>query len=414
MSNTSVNNLQNVYDIRHERNLYHIIETTDCDCTRISGKVAVIISLFYMDTYKRYIPYIDAIDDNIDIYVVSPNDELLVLIDSTTKRDITTVKKINRGRDISALLVASKHIFAAYDYVCFVHDKRKKFDEQAEDSEFWIYNMWENTISSKGYVNRILNLFEENSNLGLLLPPEPIGEYINCWYINKWSSNYENTVQLCKKLGVDAKLSKDIPPIAFGTVFWCRTVALRKLMDYPWKYEDFKEEPLHFDGEINHAIERILPYVAQDAGYEAHMVMTDEYAVKLMSKSQIIMQRAFSVLNSELGIRYAFELNLLQEKKKEIQAFCSRYGKIYIYGIGERSKDAICMLKNLNIHLSGFVVSKKIDNNEFMGKKVLSLNEFCDETIAGCGIIIATNQINGIEIEKKLVEKGIVDYMHFT
>lgn len=400
--------------MRYERNLYHILDTDDFQNVNIDGNVAVVISLFYIDACNQYIRYIDEIIGDIDVFVISPNEELLKFMDNKTKRDIVTIKKENRGRDISAILIAARNIFETYDYVCFVHDKKEKFEEQAEDSFFWIYNMWENTLSSKGYVNRILNLFEENKTLGLLIPPEPIGEYINCWYINKWASNYENTVKLCKNLGVSANLCKEIPPIAFGTVFWCRTTALKKLTNYSWKYEDFKEEPLHFDGEINHAIERALPYIAQDGGFETHMVMTNEYASKLLSKSQFVVQRAFSVLNSELGIRYAFELESFNKRKNKLREFCNRFEKIYIYGIGERAKDAIKLLSLFDINPSGFIVTAKPEKQKFATKKVYSLNEFIKANYSNYGIVIATNQVNAEEIAQVLKEIGIIDYIFFT
>lgn len=409
-----MDNTHNVYDLRREQNLYHILDVTACEPTEIPGNVAVILSFFYDNTCKYYIHFIDEIVNNIDVYVVSPNEKLLDMVEVETKRNVVTIKKNNRGRDISALLIASKRIFEKYDYVCFVHDKKEKFDEQADDSQLWIYNMWENTLSSEGYINRILKLFEENNTLGLLLPPEPIGEYINCWYINKWSSNYVNTVRLCERLGVEANLDESIPPIAFGTVFWCRTIALKKLTEYPWKYEDFKDEPLHFDGEINHAIERALPYIVQNAGYETHMVMTNKYAARLMSKSQYIAQRAFSVLNSELGIRYAFELELLDKKKSRMREFCSRFVNIYLYGAGERAKDAIKLLQLINVVPCGFIVTAKTENKEISGIKVYSLDEFINSNFSNYGIIIATNQMHAKEITNVLMKNGIRDYIPFT
>ena len=57
--------------------------------------------------------------------------------------------------------------------------------------------------------------------------------------------------------------------MAVGTVYWSRVDALRKLFEYEWKYEDFDMEPLAEDGTLSHAIERILEFVARDAGYES-------------------------------------------------------------------------------------------------------------------------------------------------
>lgn len=43
-------------------------------------------------------------------------------------------------------------------------------------------------------------------------------------------------------------------------------------------YDDFPKEPNDVDGTILHEIERLYPFVAQDAGYYTAYCITDEYA----------------------------------------------------------------------------------------------------------------------------------------
>ncbi len=409
----SIRNM-NVYDLRREKSLYHILDAKkEIECV-LPNNVAMVISLYYFEEISRFQKYIDLIQEEIDVYVVSPNEKLLSFIKSESKRSVRTIVKKNRGRDISAFLVAARDVFKKYRYVGFVHDKKEKFDEQKVDSEFWIYNMWENTLASKSYISQILNLFENDNDLGLLLPPEPVGEYINCWYFNKWSSNFENTVSLCRRIGTKAVIDSDVPPISFGTVFWCRTKALRKLIDYEWKYEDFKAEPLPIDGEINHAIERALPYIAQDAGYSTHIVMTIDYAQRLMAQSQFIAQRAFGVLNSELGIRYAHELNNFNDKKKELREFCAKYSELYLYGIGERAKDVLKLLRLWEMKPNGYIVTNKTVST-FEGCLVYSLEEWIEMKLnKDYGIVVATNHINAEEIKKMLDREQIRNYYIFS
>ena len=48
---------------------------------------------------------------------------------------------------------------------------------------------------------------------------------------------------------------------------------IEKIFEYAFKGEDFPAEPMPVDGTISHAIERIWPYVAQEAGYySAHIL----------------------------------------------------------------------------------------------------------------------------------------------
>ena len=52
-----------------------------------------------------------------------------------------------------------------------------------------------------------------------------------------------------------------------GTMFWARSKALRKLFELHLTWSDYPEEPLPYDGTMLHAIERLLPFVTEDAGY---------------------------------------------------------------------------------------------------------------------------------------------------
>lgn len=52
-----------------------------------------------------------------------------------------------------------------------------------------------------------------------------------------------------------------------GTMFWCRPMASRPLFELGLSWDDYPPEPLPIDGTILHAIERLLPFIAQHEGY---------------------------------------------------------------------------------------------------------------------------------------------------
>jgi lipopolysaccharide biosynthesis protein len=57
-----------------------------------------------------------------------------------------------------------------------------------------------------------------------------------------------------------------------GTMFWSRTKALVPLMELNLRYQDFPEEPLSIDGTMLHALERLLPFIAEKAGFSYALV----------------------------------------------------------------------------------------------------------------------------------------------
>ena len=93
-------------------------------------------------------------------------------------------------------------------------------------------------------------------------------------------------------------MAEDKAPVApLGSVFWFRTKALAKLHEYPWTYEDFPEEPLPVNGTISHAIERIRPYVAQEAGYYPALVMAEPFAEIEVTNLRHYVQNYNTMLN---------------------------------------------------------------------------------------------------------------------
>ena len=59
--------------------------------------------------------------------------------------------------------------------------------------------------------------------------------------------NFENTEKLLNQLNNRCELSRTKGPSALSTVFWARRVALEKLLDISWKYEDLPDEPMPID-----------------------------------------------------------------------------------------------------------------------------------------------------------------------
>ena len=68
------------------------------------------------------------------------------------------------------------------------------------------------------------------------------------------------------------------PVAPLGTMFWFRPKAMQPLYAKDWEYNDFPPEPNGIDGSLLHAIERIYPFIVQQAGYYPAVAMTEEFA----------------------------------------------------------------------------------------------------------------------------------------
>lgn len=373
--------MRNVYDIKNQEKLNivlmknNVIEALPLKDNR---RVGVFIHLYYTDTLDYYAKYINRIPLCIDIYISYSDNIIKDKISSMLNRNnqVCFIKKENRGRDISAFLVAFRKYMLNYQYICFLHDKKEKIKTRKRTIEEWIYSLWENMLASAEYINNIIWKLETNNALGLLVPPSIISEHSNIAIENIWYGDYENTKQLAERLNLNCDMDVKKTPITQGTCFWAKTDAIKKLIDYEWKYQDFPNEPLPSDGTISHAVERILAYVAQDAGFLTGWVMTDEYANDYIVKLLNAYAGSFRILENELGIRDLDEVECRKVVLEKIKKFIDKSDKIYIYGAGKRAKIIFKIFVEVGDIPEAFVVSNKPENKKFfLGIRVVSLDE---------------------------------------
>ena len=373
--------------------------------------IAVIIYLYYLDTIKNYITYIEAVPKDYDIYIVSSNDAVLEKARGfLEKREAVYILKENRGRDISAVLIAAAPVLKKYDRVCFIHDKSANAEYLEEDTAFWIYNLWTNTLGSEAYIRKINQLFDKDKTLGLLAPPEPYGEFLSHWYGDTWFENYDTTRQLAERLKLDVEVTQEEQLTTLSTVFWARTAALKKLMDYPWKYEDFPEEPLPIDGTLNHAIERIFPFVVLDAGFTTGVVMRKQYAEELLLLVQRDMRYMYFLLQERENVSNLHQIRCAGKWVAIAGDFFDRHKNIYIYGAGYYGEKLYFFLKNRGINVTGFIITDGHKKEaEMYGVPIVEISGINKEL--DIGVVIGVSYEYRPEVEETLHRYGIVEYI---
>lgn len=247
-------------------------------------KIALIMHLFYPELINESFGYAATMPEGSDLIITVASKDMQAAVKQKSKQlsQFNQVKVIlieNRGRDVSALLVGCKQFVNNYDLVCFIHDKKTTQIKPYCIGRSFAYQCLENNLSSKAYVENIISTFEVNPRMGLLTPPPPIHGSYYALLGSEWYSNYDNTIKLAEKLKLNVNIHWTREPIApLGTMFWFRPKALNKLFAYDWAYDDFPKEPNAYDGTLLHAVERIYPFVAQDAGFYSAWVMTNRFA----------------------------------------------------------------------------------------------------------------------------------------
>ena len=374
-------------------------------------KIAIVINLYYEENLDCYLEYVKNVPDSIDIYFFSSNEKIVdYLKKKFVLHDFIYIhKKENRGRDISALLVAFRPFIRQYSYLCFLHDKKEKCEYLKEDVEFWCENLWGNMIFSEKYIAKAIELMK-NNHYGFLMPPKPIGKFIDTMYVNAWGDNFDNVVLLAQKIGLNILITReDEDLLSIGSVFWCDVDALDKLFTYDWTYESFVQEPLPNDGTISHAIERIFGFVALDAGYKIGTIINVEYASKLNSILQKKLYFTYDWMKQKLGVNNSYQLEMLDLQQEKVIEIYKRTKNVYLYGVGYYGKIYLKRFRFWGYTPKGFVVSDGERKEEkFGGIQIYELHEIQDyEDMA---IIIAVGSELTQEIVNNLKKAGVSNY----
>ena len=283
----------NIDDIRKAMHLDYVLPSQAINPqTHDRPRSAFIYHVYFMDLLEDTCHYIASLPEETDLYITSTEDKIPQIREYMQQHGIshqaTFIPVINRGRDVSALLVAACPVVLSgkYDVIGFAHDKKSSQNQEnghhGTESQGFAYKLMENTLGSEAYVKNILTLFAENPRLGQVTPPPPYHAlYFAHTIPHDWGANYEITKELLEgRLGIHVPLSPIKPTAsAMGSCYWFRVEALKPLFEYGWKYEDFLPEgQMGEDGTISHAIERANGYICQSRGYYPAWVLSDRYA----------------------------------------------------------------------------------------------------------------------------------------
>jgi rhamnosyltransferase len=398
--------ISDINDLRNQLHLNFIINSKRSDFTLKKNCRAVLLAhIYYPELVEKCLRYIKNVPSEIDIIIsVKDNknaERITSFFKSVGRENIKIISTKNRAREFAALLIECREELLTYDYIGFVHDKKRNsgipFGTIAES----FYDLlWENTIGSSAYIKNVTLCFEENPKLGFLAVPAPYSYSLASETAMSFRRTYDSTKNVLEKVGAKCNMSSEKHPFVIGTAFWCRAEALFPLLSYDWKYDDFPPEPLPFDGTLNHGIERSFGYVAQSAGYYSGIAMTEEYASLYSVNYQAMYNDA--VINSlyEGGISHFNSADCLPQ----IRTVSDSADSIYIYGAGYFGR--LCLRKVLKTpiadKLKGFIVSDgKSTERTICGFDVYELSEVKLDSTA---VVIIAMNINDAEAIKKTLK----------
>lgn len=245
-------------------------------------RVAVLAHIYYEDMVDEIMSYVRHIPVPFDLIVTTSSaQKKSVILEALKRYDISQVDvrvvEQNRGRDMSALFIGCRDILQSddYDLVCRVHSKKSPQDSW-NSADLFKHHMFDNLLNTRPYVEGILRLFQENATLGMVYPP-----IVNIGYPtlgHSWFFNRGPAEELAAELGIEIPFDRTTPLSPYGSMFWARPQAIRRMVDHDFKWTDYPLEGDYADGSLSHVQERILGYCALTDGYHVRCVINSDWA----------------------------------------------------------------------------------------------------------------------------------------
>lgn len=415
--------MKNVYDIKYEKCLSFIFPTECCrDVSRTDRtrheQAAIILYLYYKDTLTEYFKYLDGIPEDIHVYIISSRKCVLDAVKEYSnrehKRNLEFIMKENAGRDVSAFLIAGSEIVKDYRYACFIHDKKRHSPATESETKLWVENLWGNLIGSSSYIDSVLGLLDGNEGLGILSPPDPIGDHFCTWYGFGWHGSYGITKKIAEYLHLETDISMDKPPVTIGTALWFKTEALKKLFAAGWDYKDFNDRELDNSNYLSYGIERIFAYVAQDAGFDTGEVMTTEYARKQNNYLRHSTGRIFAEMMPFFPLPTVTAVEDYKHNLPRLMEFAKRNKGVYLYGAGNMGRFCLSLLRREGLGAEAFIVSGRPQSETLDALPVVSVETIDLSNRPDVGVVVAVaGPEMKMQIIGKLREKRVSNYIEF-
>lgn len=247
------------------------------------GGVAIHVHVYYVDVWERYINYLQALDFPFALYITTDSKskarDIAALLaerlgDGQVLKEVLVLE--NRGRDILPWILISEKL-SGYDFVLHAHTKRSPTAAE------WVGASWQQDIFDTllEQAPKIAHAFQANKKLGVVIPDiprywryvAPVRRATEAPFVDMMNDLWSDMA--CRK-----KVDFENAPLfimPYGTMFWYRPAALNKITSLVLGPKEVPNEPLPEKTAL-HALERLIVYVAWDAGFDYAVVPPKEIA----------------------------------------------------------------------------------------------------------------------------------------
>lgn len=268
----------------YEKNGYSLEVEIDSPCQLIEYSsiytnfpddlsIGIQLHLYYIDILEDYLHFFKNISGKFTLYISLIDHSKKSYVEEILSEKFPNIPakvKVfeNRGRDISHFVVGFAEELKTHDVIGHFHSKRSPHNFAKAD---WRRQLVTSLMGSTGLVNRLMTLFSENPQLGMIFH-----SYHNSLKGQiSWGTNFEIAKQTANQLGIEIA-ENEMVLFPAGSMFWARTKALLPLLNAGFSYSDFPPEDSQIDGTLAHAIERLFGKIVHFNGYDILQTKPDK------------------------------------------------------------------------------------------------------------------------------------------
>ena len=275
-----------------------------------SVKVAAVLLSSRADRIADDIRYLSSLPDGSSVFVIVPSEKLKDAW-SGQLRLLAKYKVELRLADESAALPAAflpglRNVLCSSDYICLVNDLGNARSDPPVKDIFLADHCISSLLFSKAYVMNVIDLFRKNDRLGLLMPFVPMfAEWPDRILNEEWGSSRKTAGRIYSTLNLSVPFDEH-PVAPWGGMLWLRGRAMEALYRHEWTGADFKlAENGADDGDVDDALLRMYPMIAQESGFLSGCVSPQDLAGSQLSNMYYSLEKYSAVKLSHDGIHFS-------------------------------------------------------------------------------------------------------------
>jgi lipopolysaccharide biosynthesis protein len=233
--------------------------------------IAITAHVFYEDFAKELISGLSNLTNISKVYVTTPSKDIKLLLENYLSKSTYTFDvrlTPNIGRNFGPLFVEFSKVLL--EEKSFIHVHSKKSLHSPGLAIDWLARNTDLFLSREG-LSRVERLAQSDSRIGMVF----VDASDLLFGINyRWG----RSLPVAKKIFGSFKGFENIKwsgRLSFpaGGMFWAKTEAIRPLLEMDWDYSMFPIERGQGDGELQHAIERMVGQLPLSRGFSHTIYM---------------------------------------------------------------------------------------------------------------------------------------------